>query len=73
HKTLIPKLIGILKQEKAGDIVVVAGGVIPPKDYDFLKKSGVSAVFGPGTNIPEAARNVLEAIRSNRKSLPADG
>ncbi|MFN2373629.1 MAG: methylmalonyl-CoA mutase family protein, partial [Cyclonatronaceae bacterium] len=73
HKTLIPKLIGILKQEKAGDIVVVAGGGIPPKDYDFLKKSGVSAVFGPGTNIPEAARNVLEAIRSNRKSLPADG
>jgi len=73
HKTLIPKLIGILKQEKAGDIVVVAGGVIPPKDYDFLKNAGVSAVFGPGTNIPEAARNVLEAIRSNRKSLPANG
>ncbi|TVQ14778.1 MAG: methylmalonyl-CoA mutase [Balneolaceae bacterium] len=73
HKTLIPKLIGILKQEKAGDIVVVAGGVIPPKDYEFLKKAGVSAVFGPGTNIPEAARNVLEAIRSNRKSLPANG
>jgi methylmalonyl-CoA mutase len=63
HKTLVPQLIDELKQQGAGDIVVVCGGVIPPKDYDELKAAGVSAVYGPGTNIPEAAREVLDIIR----------
>ncbi|MDP7041752.1 MAG: methylmalonyl-CoA mutase family protein, partial [Gammaproteobacteria bacterium] len=63
HKTLVPQLIEELKQQGAGDIVVVCGGVIPPKDYDELRKAGVSAVYGPGTNIPEAAGEVLDIVR----------
>jgi methylmalonyl-CoA mutase len=63
HKTLVPQLIDELKKQGAGDIVVVCGGVIPPKDYAELKEAGVSAVYGPGTNIPDAAGEVLEIIR----------
>ncbi len=70
HKTLVPELIDALKTHKASDIVVVVGGVIPPQDYPFLKKAGVAAIFGPGTNIPEAARQVLKLIRA-RHSEPA--
>jgi methylmalonyl-CoA mutase len=66
HKTLVPALIAALKQEGADDILVVCGGVIPPKDYDFLKRAGVSAVFGPGTNIPAAAAEILTLIRKQR-------
>jgi methylmalonyl-CoA mutase len=66
HKTLVPALIGALKREGAGDILVVCGGVIPPKDYDFLKKAGVSAIYGPGTNIPKAAAEILSLIRKQR-------
>jgi methylmalonyl-CoA mutase len=66
HKTLVPALIEALKREGAGDILVVVGGVIPPKDYDFLKKAGVSAIYGPGTNIPEAAAEILSLIRQHR-------
>lgn len=66
HKTLIPELIKILKQEKADDIVIVAGGVIPVQDYDFLYEQGVSAIFGPGTNIPKAASKVVDEIRAKR-------
>jgi methylmalonyl-CoA mutase len=62
HKTLVPQLIDELKAVGAGDIVVVVGGVIPPQDYDFLYEHGVAAVFGPGTNIPEAARKVLALL-----------
>lgn len=68
HKTLVPKLIELLKAQDAGDIVVVAGGVIPAQDYEFLQNSGVSAIFGPGTNIPAAAEKVIAAIQANRKS-----
>jgi methylmalonyl-CoA mutase len=64
HKTLVPQLIEELKQQGAGNIVVVCGGVIPPKDYDELKNAGVSAVYGPGTNIPDAAGEVLEIVRA---------
>jgi len=53
HKTLAPKLIEALKAQGAEDILVICGGVIPQQDYDFLKKAGVKAIFGPGTNIPE--------------------
>jgi methylmalonyl-CoA mutase len=66
HKTLVPALIEALKNEGAGDILVVVGGVIPPKDYDFLKKTGVSAIFGPGTNIPQAATEILSLIQKHR-------
>ncbi len=67
HKTLIPQLVDILKKEGADDIVIIAGGVIPPQDYDFLYKAGVSEIFGPGTNIPEAASRIIKAIREKRK------
>ena len=62
HKTLVPQLIEELKSRGANDILVVVGGVIPPQDYDFLKESGVAAVFGPGTNILESATEVLDLI-----------
>ena len=63
HKTLIPSLIQALKDQEAEDIVVVAGGVIPKQDYDFLYEAGVVGIFGPGTPIPESARHVLDALR----------
>ena len=63
HKTLAPKLIEALKAADAEDILVICGGVIPQQDYEFLKKAGVKAIFGPGTNIPEAARDILRLIR----------
>jgi len=66
HKTLVPALVEALKREGAADIVVVCGGVIPPKDYDFLKQAGVSAIYGPGTNIPETAAEILSLIRKHR-------
>jgi methylmalonyl-CoA mutase len=62
HKTLVPELIAALKKEDAGDVLVVCGGVIPPDDYAFLKREGVAAVFGPGTPIPDAAGEVLDAL-----------
>jgi methylmalonyl-CoA mutase len=67
HKTLAPKLIAALAERDAGDILVICGGVIPQQDYEFLKKAGVKAIFGPGTNIPEAARDILALIRATRK------
>ena len=66
HKTLVPALIEALKNDGAGDILVVCGGVIPPKDYDFLKKAGVAAIYGPGTNIPAAAAEILSLIQKHR-------
>ncbi|MBT8422457.1 MAG: methylmalonyl-CoA mutase [Gammaproteobacteria bacterium] len=63
HKTLVPALIDELKKQGADNIVVVCGGVIPPKDYGELEAAGVSAVYGPGTNIPEAAGEVLDIVR----------
>ncbi len=62
HKTLIPELIAALKAQGADDIIVVAGGVIPKQDYAFLEAAGVKGIFGPGTKIPLAARDVLTAI-----------
>jgi len=62
HKTLIPDLIAELKKQGAEDIVVIAGGVIPRQDYDFLYEAGVKAIFGPGTPIPQAARELLDVI-----------
>lgn len=62
HKTLVPELISILKKEGREDIMVVVGGVIPPKDYDFLYEAGVFGVFGPGTKISKAAQNILSLL-----------
>lgn len=64
HKTLIPQLIEELKKLDREDIIVVAGGVIPQQDYEFLFNSGVTAVFGPGTVIPKAAMEVLQELNA---------
>jgi methylmalonyl-CoA mutase len=66
HKTLAPKLIEALRAQGAEDILVICGGVIPQQDYTFLKDAGVKAIFGPGTNIPQAARDILRLIRQAR-------
>ncbi len=63
HKTLAPRLIEALKERDAGEILVICGGVIPQQDYGFLKEAGVKAVFGPGTNIPAAASDIVRLIR----------
>ena len=62
HKTLVPALIEELRAAGADDVVVVCGGVIPPQDYDFLTDAGVAAIFGPGTNILDAAGKVLDLL-----------
>ncbi len=66
HKTLAPELVRELKAAGAGDILVICGGVIPQQDYQFLYDSGVKAIFGPGTNIPEAAKKILDLVREAR-------
>ncbi|WP_028725640.1 methylmalonyl-CoA mutase [Paracoccus zeaxanthinifaciens] len=68
HKTLAPKLIEALKAQGAGDILVICGGVIPQQDYEFLQRAGVKAIFGPGTNIPSAAADILKLIREARQA-----
>ncbi|EDQ05121.1 Methylmalonyl-CoA mutase [Sulfitobacter indolifex] len=67
HKTLAPQLIQALKDAGAEDILVICGGVIPQQDYKFLQDAGVKAIFGPGTNIPTAAKDILKLIRETRK------
>jgi methylmalonyl-CoA mutase len=67
HKTLVPELIEQLRAQQAGDILVMVGGVIPAQDYDFLRKAGVAAIYGPGTNIPRAAGEILELLRNRRR------
>jgi len=62
HKTLVPELIAELKAKGADDVLVVCGGVIPPKDHDYLMGSGVAAIYGPGTNIPKAAAKIMSLI-----------
>jgi methylmalonyl-CoA mutase len=66
HKTLVPALLAALRQEGGEDILVICGGVIPPQDYEFLMRAGVSAVYGPGTNIPLAAGEILKLIAKRR-------
>ncbi|WP_305097428.1 methylmalonyl-CoA mutase [Croceibacterium aestuarii] len=65
HKTLIPELIGHLRDAGRADIKVVAGGVIPPQDYDFLREAGVQGIYGPGTNVVEAAADLLRLLGHN--------
>jgi methylmalonyl-CoA mutase len=64
HKTLVPELVKELARIGAREIAVVVGGIIPPRDYEFLRSNGVAAVFGPGTAVPNAAREVLQVIRA---------
>ena len=66
HKTLAPQLVAALKDAGADDILVICGGVIPQQDYQFLYDAGVKAIFGPGTNIPKAAEDILDLIRKAR-------
>ncbi len=66
HKTLAPLLVKALREAGAGDIIVICGGVIPQQDYKFLQDAGVKAIFGPGTNIPAAAQDILRLIREAR-------
>ncbi|MDR1813105.1 MAG: hypothetical protein LBQ87_09795, partial [Candidatus Fibromonas sp.] len=65
HKTLVPQVIMELKKLGRDDIMVVAGGVIPAQDYDFLYKSGVVGVFGPGTPIATAGKKMMELLLSD--------
>ncbi|MEX2478984.1 MAG: methylmalonyl-CoA mutase [Gracilimonas sp.] len=65
HKTLVPQVINELKEHGREDIIVIAGGVIPQQDYDFLYDVGVTAVFGPGTVIPKAAKQILDVLIEN--------
>ena len=66
HKTLAPQLVQALKDAGAEDILVICGGVIPQQDYQFLYDAGVKAIFGPGTNIPKAAQDILKLIGQAR-------
>ena len=66
HKTLVPQLIDELTKIGRNDIMVVAGGVIPPKDYEFLHKKGVAAIFGPGTPIATSVIEILQQLGSRR-------
>jgi methylmalonyl-CoA mutase len=69
HKTLIPEIIEHLKTQGRLDIIVIAGGVIPEKDYEFLRNAGVSEVFGPGTNVIDAANSVLSQVKGLRRNV----
>ena len=66
HKTLVPELVEELARLGAGNIAVVVGGIVPAQDYAFLREHGVAAVFGPGTPVPAAAREVLRVLRECR-------
>ena len=71
HKTLVPELISELAKQGGSEVLVVVGGVIPAQDYDFLKKAGVAAIYGPGTNIPSAAAEILEILRGRNQKRAA--
>ena len=67
HLTLVPQLVQALADQGGGYVTVICGGVIPPKDYDELRAAGVGAIFGPGTNIPEAAAQVIEIVKAAKR------
>src|SRR3546814_1972035 len=69
HKTLIPELIGKLKEAGRGDIKVIAGGVIPPQDYQYLRDAGVQGIYGPGSNVVDCAADVLRLLGHNMPPL----
>ncbi len=69
HKTLIPELINKLKEAGRGDVKVIAGGVIPPQDYQYLRDAGVQGIYGPGSNVVECAADVLRLLGHNMPPL----
>jgi methylmalonyl-CoA mutase len=71
HKVLVPQLIEALRRQGGEDILVVVGGVVPPADHQTLKEAGVAAIYPPGTNIPEAAREIVELLRNRHKERAA--
>jgi methylmalonyl-CoA mutase len=71
HKTLVPELIRHLREAGRPDIKVVAGGVIPPKDYDFLREAGVQGIYGPGSNVVECAADMLRLLGHNMPPVEA--
>jgi methylmalonyl-CoA mutase len=71
HKTLVPQLIEELAKQGGAEVLVVVGGVIPAQDYDFLKRAGVAAIYGPGTNIPAAAAEILGILRQKGQKRAA--
>ncbi len=70
HKTLLPQLVEELRKRGRGDIMVIVGGVIPPQDYEFLRQHGAAAIYGPGTVIPVAAKEMMELL--NRRLAEAE-
>jgi methylmalonyl-CoA mutase len=68
RETLVPALVQALKDQGAGEILVVCGGVIPPEDYPMLKAAGVAGIYGPGANIPVAAAEIIGIIRDQRST-----
>ena len=72
HRTLAPQLVEALRAQGAEDIIVICGGVIPQQDHEFLHGKGVKAIFGPGTNIPEAAASILHLIEAARRPEAAE-
>jgi methylmalonyl-CoA mutase len=72
HLTLVPDLVAALEKEGRADIMIVVGGVIPPSDYDALYAAGATAVFGPGTNIPAAAADLLDKLNAKMGYAPRE-
>ncbi len=72
HKTLIPELVKGLREAGRSDIKVIAGGVIPPQDYDYLREAGVQGIYGPGSNVVECAADVLTLLGHNMPPLNAE-
>ena len=72
HRTLAPQLVEALHAQGADDIIVICGGVIPQQDHDFLHAHGIKAIFGPGTNIPQAAARILDLIEAQRRPEAAE-
>jgi methylmalonyl-CoA mutase len=66
HMTLVPQLVRALAEQGATNVAVIVGGIIPPRDYAALREQGVAGIFGPGTPIPKAAREVIEVLRERR-------
>ncbi|MBG1232160.1 methylmalonyl-CoA mutase [Aestuariivirga litoralis] len=69
HRTLVPELIDALRAKGRGDIIVICGGVIPRPDYEFLKEKGVAEIFGPGTNVLDAARSLMDLLEGKLRNV----
>ncbi|WP_297322405.1 methylmalonyl-CoA mutase [uncultured Bartonella sp.] len=69
HKTLLPQLVNALRKRDFKDIIVVCGGVVPRQDYEFLTENGVAAIFGPGTNVVEAAAKILDLLEGKLRNI----